>query len=347
MQHFLRCHIIPLLCRLYDKNRPVQPLLARSMDEFIEACRAFMRVRRLSLHTEQSYLYYIGRFVRFHKRRPQEMGSREVEAYLTHLALHERVAPSTQNVAFHALLYLYREILGVGLENVQALRAQRRRAVPVVLSRREVEQLLDHLEGVPHLMVSLLYGAGLRVSEMLRLRVKDVDFDNGVLLIHQGKGDKDRRAILPSSLEPTLRAHLQHQCARWDSAQNENQAVPVSMPHALERKYPRAPYEWMWQWVFPAAKPMIDPHDQKTKQHHLLEYAVQRPLKRAARAAHIEKNVSPHTLRHSFATHLLESGQDIRTVQDLLGHKDLRTTQIYLHAMNRPGVGVKSPLDSL
>ena len=175
----------------------------------------------------------------------------EVEAYLTHLALNERVAPSTQNVAFHALLYLYREILGVGLENVQALRAQRRRAVPVVLSRREVEQLLDQLEGVPHLMVSLLYGAGLRVSEVLRLRIKDLDFDNGVLLIHQGKGDKDRHAILPSSLEPTLRVHLQQQRAQWESAQNEKQMVPVSMPDALERKYPRAPYEWMWQWVFP------------------------------------------------------------------------------------------------
>ena len=332
---------------LYDNYHRPQRLIARSMEEFIEECRAFMRVRRLSLHTEQSYLYYIGRFVRFHKRRPQEMGSAEVEAYLTHLALHERVATSTQNVAFHALLYLYREILGVGLDNVQALRAQRRRTVPVVLSRREVEQVLGQLEGVPHLMASLLYGAGLRVSELLRLRVKDVDFDNGVLLIRQGKGDKDRHAILPSSLEPTLRVHLQHQHAQWERAQNENQAIPVSMPDALERKYPRAPYEWIWQWVFPAAKAMIDPRDQKTKQHHLLEHAVQRPLKRAAQTARIEKNVSPHTLRHSFATHLLESGQDIRTVQDLLGHKDLRTTQIYLHTMNRPGVGVKSPLDSL
>jgi len=209
-----------------------------------------MRVRRLSLNTEKSYLYYIHRFIRFHGRRPEMMGSAEVEAYLTHLALHGKVAPSTQNVAFNALLYLYREILGIELKNVQALRARRERRVPVVLSRREVELLLSHLESTPHLMASLLYGSGLRVMELLRLRAKDVDFDNGLLVIRQGKGDKDRHAVLPVSIEPLLRAHLAHARERWDAAR-QTEPFPASMPDALERKYPKAAFEWGWQWVFP------------------------------------------------------------------------------------------------
>lgn len=335
------------MAELYDNStHPVRRSEAGSLGEFIEECRAFMRVRRLSLRTEQSYLYHIHRFIRFHHRRPEAMGVREVEGYLTKLALEDRVAPSTQNVAFNALLYLYREILGVELHNVQALRAKREHRIPTVLSRQEVERLLAQIEAPAHLMVSLLYGAGLRVSELLRLRVKDLDFDNGVLLIYQGKGDKDRRALLPASLEPVLQTHLEKVRCKWEMAQEE-EVLPASLPDALASKYPQASLEWAWQWVFPASSPMIDPRDGLRKRHHLLEHAVQRPIKRAAKAARIAKPVSPHTMRHSFATHLLESGYDIRTVQDLLGHKDIRTTQIYLHTMNRPGSGVRSPLDSL
>ena len=332
---------------IYDKaSKNNRRSDARTLADFIEECRGFMRVRRLSLRTEQSYLYYIHRFIRYHGKRPELMGEEEVEAYLTKLALKDRVAPATQNVAFNALLYLYREILGIELRNVQALRARREKRIPTVLSRREVERLIAQLEGDSHLMVSLLYGAGLRVSELLRLRVKDLDFDNGVLLVYQGKGDKDRRAILPASLKPALQTHFARTRRKWELAQEEN-SLPASLPDALHLKFPGAPFEWTWQWVFPAAQPMLDPRDGVLKRHHALEHGIQRAIKRAAKAARIDKPVSPHTLRHSFATHLLENGYDIRTVQDLLGHKDLRTTQIYLHTMNRPGVGVKSPLDSL
>lgn len=332
---------------LYDNETVSIPRSrARSLNGFIEECRAFMRVRRLSLRTEQTYLHWIYRYIRFHNRRPEELGSAEVESFLTDLVLHHNIAPATQNQAFSAILYLYREILGLELRDVQALRARRERRTPVVLSRREVERLLAHLDGPTHLMVSLLYGAGLRISELLRLRVKDVDFENGVLLVYQSKGDKDRHAILPQSLEASLRAHLEHARDKWEVMQ-EIERLPVSMPNALARKYPSAAHEWAWQWVFPAPNPMVDPRDGLRKRHHLLEHAIQRPVKRAAVAAKINKPVSPHTLRHSFATHLLESGHDIRTVQDLLGHKDVRTTQIYLHAMNRPGLGVRSPLDAI
>ncbi len=331
---------------LYDDANAGKRSSAKSLADFLEECRAFMRVRRLSLRTEEAYLTWIHRYIRFHKQRPEIMGSAEVEAFLTDLVLRQNISAATQNQAFSALLYLYREILGIELRNIQALRARRERRIPVVLSQREVEKLLAHLEGQQHLMTSLLYGAGLRVSELLRLRVKDADFENGVLLIYQAKGDKDRQAILPHSLIAPLREHLDRTRARWEIVQ-QAEKLPVSMPGALERKYPQSPYEWMWQWVFPASEPANDPRDGKRKRHHLLEHAVQRPLRRAAQTAGIDRPVSPHTLRHSFATHLLESGHDIRTVQELLGHKDVRTTQIYLHTMNRPGLGVQSPLDNL
>jgi len=319
---------------------------AKSITEFIEACRAFMRVRRLSLRTENSYLHYIRRFLDFHRRKPEEMGETEIEAFLTHLVVHDHVAKATQNVAFSALLYLYREILGIELKGVNALRAQRPQRVPVVLSKGEVARLLEQLKPDHHLIASVLYGSGLRLFEGQRLRVKDVDFDNGLLLIRAGKGDRDRHAVLPQKLFRPLSDHLNNARDLWKKTQLEN-AVPASMPDALAKKYPNAPFEWSWQFVFPAAKLMFDPIDGQEKRHHFLEDTFQRALKRAASKTEIAKNVSPHTLRHSFATHLLEAGYDIRTVQELLGHKDIRTTQIYLHVMNRPGLGVLSPLDSL
>ena len=317
---------------------------SKSIAEFLEACRGTMRVRRMSLRTEESYLYYIRCYLEFHRRRPEEMAETEVEAFLTHLAINKRIAASTQNVAFAALIYLYRQVLGIELENVAALRARRARRAPDVLSRDEVWRLLRQLEAPHQLIASLLYGAGLRLFEGQRLRVKDVDFEGGTVLIRAGKGDKDRVSVLPQTLYRPLFEHLEATRAAWETLQTQR-ALPVSMPDALARKYPSAPYEWNWQYVFPAAKPSLDPLDKEEKRHHFLEDTLQRALKKAAKQTTILKRVSPHVLRHSFATHLLESGYDIRTVQDLLGHKDIRTTQIYLHTMNRPGLGVKSPLD--
>ena len=337
--------IIPCIMAYHrtDGHRPMHHQ-AKSIAEFIEACRGYMRMRRLSLHTEKSYLTYIRRYLEFHRRKPQEMAETEVEAFLTHLVVNDHIAKATQNVAFSALLYLYRDILGIELENVQALRSQRPRKAPIVLSKSEVKRVLDQLEPGPHLIASVLYGAGLRLFEGQRLRVKDVDFENGLLMIRAGKGDKDRPAVFPQSLYRPLYDHLSEQKMVWHNAQQQH-ALPVSMPDALSRKYPNAPFEWSWQYAFPAAKPALDPLDGTLKRHHFLEDTFQRALKKATAKTNVNKKVSPHTLRHSFATHLLESGYDIRTVQDLLGHKDIRTTQIYLHTINRPGLGVKSPLD--
>lgn len=317
---------------------------AKSIAEFLEACRSYMRMRRLTLTTEKSYLYYIRRYLEFHKRKPERMGEIEVEAFLTHLVAVENVAKSTQNVAFNAILFLYREILSIELQDVDALRSHRPVRAPVVLSKEETRRVLAQLEMPFHLIASLLYGAGLRLSEAQRLRVKDVDFEAGVLVIRGAKGDKDRRAVLPQLLSEPLAEHCKAARACWEAAQNRR-AVPTFLPDALARKYPQAPFEWNWQFVFPSAKPSIDPRDGTEKRQHFQDDALQRAVKRAAQQARIAKNVSPHTLRHSFATHLLEAGYDIRTVQDLLGHRDVRTTQIYLHTMNRPGLGVKSPLD--
>lgn len=326
-----------------DGHRPMV-FEGKTTGEFLEACRAFMRVRRLSLKTEESYLFTIRRFIEFHRRKPETMREPEVEQFLTHLVLEKGIAASTQNLAFAALIYLYREILGIPLENVSALRSKRSRRVPDVLSKVEVKVLLAALPGSSRLFASLLYGAGLRLFEGQRLRVKDVDFEGGLLMVRAGKGDKDRRAILPQSLYRALFDHLEASKENWETLQREN-PLPVSMPDALAQKYPNAPFEWGWQYVFPASKPSLDPLNNGEKRHHFLEDTFQRAIKRAAVKAGLSKRVSPHTLRHSFATHLLESGYDIRTVQDLLGHKDVRTTQIYLHVMNKPGLGVKSPLD--
>ncbi|HEX9996150.1 MAG TPA: integron integrase [Abditibacterium sp.] len=317
---------------------------AKNLAEFLEACRGFMRVRRLSLRTETSYLHYIGRYIRFHSRKPEEMGEVEVEQFLSYMALKENVAASTQNVAFAALIYLYREILGIELQNVSALRANRPKRIPEVLSKHEVSVLLLKLPAPHQLIASLLYGAGLRLFEGQQLRVKDIDFESGSLLIHAGKGDKDRHAILPQSLYRPLYDHLDELKTKWETAQRENR-LPVSMPDALAKKYPNAPFEWSWQYIFPSPKPSIDPLDGIEKRHHFLEDTFQRAVKRAATKSGFSKRVSPHTLRHSFATHLLEAGTDIRTLQELLGHKDIRTTQIYLHVAKKPSFRVKSPLD--
>ena len=305
-----------------------------------------MRRLGLSLRTEEAYVGWVRRFILANgKRHPRELGRREVEAFLTHLAMHGHVAASTQNQALSALLFLYREVLQQELpwmENIR--RAKKPERLPAVLSREEVAALLAEMNGVTWLMASLLYGAGLRLMECARLRVQDVDFVRREITVRQGKGGKDRRTMLPAM---TVDA-LQNQLAEARRVHERDLAAghgAVWLPHALARKYPNAAREWAWQYVFPASSRSTDPRSGMERRHHLDETVLQRAVKQAVRRARITKPATCHTLRHSFATHLIEGGYDIRTVQELLGHKDVSTTQIYTHVLNRGGSGVLSPLD--
>lgn len=308
--------------------------------------RGRIRLKHYSLRTEQAYLDWIRRFIRFHGRRhPREMGAAEVGAFLTHLAVEGKVAASTQNQAKSALLFLYRQVLDCELpwlDNVERAKAPKR--LPVVLTQTEVQALLTRLRGTHWLLASLLYGAGLRLMEGLRLRVKDVDFKRKEILVRDGKGFKDRVTMLPMALVEPLRAHLERvrELHRRDLAAGLG---AVYLPYALERKYPNAACEWIWQYVFPSIKLAVDPRSGETRRHHVQDQALQRAVKQAVRDADLSKPATPHTLRHSFATHLLEGGYDIRTVQELLGHSDVSTTMIYTHVLNKGGRGVVSPLD--
>ena len=314
----------------------------------LDRVRAAVRLRHYSPRTADAYVFWVRRFVLFHgKRHPSTMGAREVAAFLTMLAVEQGVSASTQNQASSALLFLYREVLGVEPGEVpQVVQARRPERVPVVMSTGEVRSVLAAMSGVPKLVASLLYGAGLRLQECLELRVKDLDFERGELTVRRGKGQKDRRVMLPASLYAALRTHLagvqlQHQRDLRDGLGR------VVLPEALARKFPNAPTEWRWQFVFPAARICRDPRWGAPSRFHLHESAVQRAVTGAARAVGVTKRVSCHTFRHSFATHLLEAGYDIRTVQELLGHTDVRTTMIYTHVLNRGGRGVRSPADQL
>ena len=305
-----------------------------------------LRVKHYSLRTEQAYLYWIRRYIRTNgMRHPREMDGRQVEAFLTVLATKDRVAPSTQNQALSALLFLYREVLALELpwmENV--VRAKRMPRLPVVLSRGETANLLRSMSGRDALMAGLLYGSGLRLMECLRLRVKDVDFSRCEITVREGKGGKDRKTMLPASLKAALQ--LQVEQVRVQHLRDlEAGHGAVHLPHALARKYRNAETELGWQFVFPALRVSVDPRDGRIKRHHLDEGVLQRAVRAAARLVGLSKPVTPHTLRHCFATHLLESGYDIRTVQELLGHQDVSTTQIYTHVLNRGAGGVLSPLD--
>lgn len=312
----------------------------------LDNVRTTARLRHLSLRTEEAYLSTIKRYIFFHgKRHPLELGAEHIRAYLAHLAVEEKVAASTQNAALCALLFLYRDVLKINMPFVDGIeRAQRPAKVPTVFSRDEVTRLLGGLDGQPWLMGSLLYGAGLRLMECLRLRVKDLDFGYRQLVVREGKGATDRVTILPAKLVQPLRQQLAIAEAlhRRDLAEGFGE---VYLPYALAEKYPKAASEWGWQWVFPAAARSIDPRSGIKRRHHLAEDILQRAVKGAIRGAGILKHGSCHTLRHSFATHLLEDGYDIRTVQELLGHKDVRTTMIYTHVLNRGGLAVRSPLD--
>ncbi len=305
-----------------------------------------IRTLHYSRRTGKSYLHWIRKFILFHnKRHPKDLGAHEIEQFLTYLATDRFVSPSTQNQAFSALLFLYRQVLKIELDRIQDVRrAKRTPNLPVVLTREETRLVLDQLPGNQRLMGMLLYGSGLRLLECLRLRIKDIDFARREITIRQGKGGKNRRTVLPLDLVRPLQAHI-GRVRKQHETDLLNRAGYVEMPHALARKYPRASNSWLWQWVFPATRPYTDRQTGERRRHHYHETALQRAVHQAVLKAGIPKRVTCHTFRHCFATHLLEDGYDIRTVQELLGHSDISTTMIYTHVLNKGPNAVQSPLD--
>jgi len=326
------------------------PLAAvkREHAQVLERLITEIRRRGYSIRTEQAYAAWVARYIAFAGNRdPKQLGAETVVAFLEHLAVKRNVAASTQNQALNALVFLYNEVLKQPLEQMgDFARAKRPRRLPVVLSRGEVSALLNQLQDTQHLMASLLYGAGMRLMDCIRLRVQDLDFAYRQIIVRDGKGGKDRVVPMPVALMEPLQPHLER--VRLQHQEDlENGFGEVYLPGALARKYRNAPKEWGWQYVFPSSRLSVDPRSGKTRRHHVHENTLQRAVKRAAQAAGLSKKVNCHALRHSFATHLLESGYDIRTVQELLGHADVSTTMIYTHVLNRGGKGVVSPLDGL
>lgn len=319
-----------------------------SMSKLLENVRLVIRFKHYSIRTEEAYLRWIKEFILFHnKRHPSQLGEHEVTDFLSYLATDRKVSASTQNQAMTAILFLYRHVLKEPLDwldNVES--AKKPTKLPLVLTRDEVRSTLLHLEGTKWLIASLLYGAGLRLMECLRLRIKDIDFGYNQIIVRDGKGAKDRITILPSSLKQSLQRHLLRAKALHEQDLNDGFGQ-VYLPFALSRKYSNADREWGWQYVFPSAKRSLDPRSGIMRRHHVSETAIQKAVTGAVRKAGLSKPASCHTLRHSFATHLLEDGYDIRTIQELLGHKDVSTTMIYTHIINRGGKGVQSPIDSL
>lgn len=313
----------------------------------LEVARQTIRTKHYSIRTEEVYLGWMRRFIRFHNmRHPRDMGADEVQQFLSHLAINGDVAASTQNQALSAILYLYKEVLGIDLPWLsEVTRAKKPKKLPVVLTREEVSRLLLQADGGDMgLVIRLLYGTGMRLLEACRLRVKDVDLSRREIIVRDGKGAKDRVTMLPESLRQPIIEQIER-TTEWFARDRAEGLDGVYLPHALARKYPGAPFELGWQYVFPAARASTDPRTGLKRRHHVDEKRVQRAVKQAVSRTDIVKIVSPHTLRHSFATHLLESGYDIRTVQELLGHEDVATTQIYTHVLNRGGLAVRSPLD--
>ena len=331
-----------------SNSTPVVAPDASNQPKLLDQVRARIRVKHYSIRTEDQYVFWVRRFIVFHgKRHPRDMGALEVEAFLSDLAVNGGVAAATQNQALSALLFLYREVLEITLpwlDNVT--RAKPSQRLPVVLTPAEVRAVLDRMEGTYGLMARLLYGTGMRLMECVRLRVKDVDFGRNEILIRDGKGAKDRVTMLPAALAGPLQEHLARRRLIYEDDLREGKAE-VWLPDALEKKYPNAPTEWAWQFVFCSGSHSTDPRSGRVRRHHVDEKLLQRAMKKAVTAARLAKPATPHTLRHSFATHLLESGQDIRTVQELLGHSDVSTTMIYTHVLNKGGRGVTSPLDRL
>ena len=316
--------------------------------KLLEQVRDAARLRHFSLFTERAYVNWIRRFIRFHRlRHPKEMGAPEISQFLTFLAVDQNVAASTQNQALNALVFLYREVLGQDpgiFEGV--VRARRPKFVPCVLSVDEVNELLSRLKGTPLLITSLLYGAGLRLNEALRLRIKDLDFERNLIVVRQAKGFKDRTVPLPLSIKDRLQRHLT-EVKKLHQNDLANGFGCVELPFAFARKNPGAAKDWKWQWVFPGKNISIDPRGGERRRHHLHDSILQKHLRRAAAEAKLQKRITAHTFRHSFATHLLDAGTDIRTLQVLLGHVDVKTTMIYTHVTLEKGVGTKSPLDTI
>jgi integron integrase len=325
---------------------PTQP--TRQKPKLLDLLREALRSRHYSRRTEATYCNWVKRFIFFHHvRHPAEMAEAEINAFLTHLAVKERVSASTQNQALSALLFLYRRVLGREIGDLgEVIRARKPKRVPVVMTREEVKAVLNQLTGDKRLMASLMYGTGLRLMECLRLRVQDVDFSRNEITIRDGKGAKDRITMLPESLRKPLQEHLREvrTIHEKDLAGGWGR---VPMPNALDRKYPNAPADWRWHWVFPQENRWKNPQTGEQGRHHVDESLVQKAVRNAVVKAGLTKRASSHTFRHSFATHLLEGGYDIRTVQELLGHNDVKTTMIYTHVLNRGPSGVRSPIDGL
>lgn len=313
----------------------------------LDQVRQAIRLKNYSYSTEKAYTYWTRRFIVFHnKQHPRVLDGRDIEKFLSHLAVDRQVSASTQNQALCALLFLYREVLRIELDYpIDAVRAKRPKKMPTVLSKSEVRQLLDGLSGKYLLMAMLLYGAGLRLMECIRIRVKDVDVDQRQILIRDGKGQKDRVTVFPDAAVHNVRRHLRYIRLQYEDDLSK-EFGGVSLPNALAVKYPRAPFEWKWQYVFPSSRISRDPRSGKLKRHHADPSGLRKAIRRAAERSQIEKHVTPHVLRHSFATHLLEDGYDIRTLQELLGHNHVTTTMIYAHVLNRGAGAVQSPLDS-
>jgi integron integrase len=310
--------------------------------------RSALHARHYSRRTEQAYCYWVRRYIRFHKlRHPAEMAEPEMNSFLTHLAVEEKISASTQNQALAALLFLYRHVLGRKVGDLgEVVRARKPMRLPVVMTREEVRAVLDNLSGDRWLMASLMYGAGLRLSECLRLRVQELDFARNLILIRDGKGSKDRVTMLPGSLRAPLQEHLKKVKLVHERDLADGWGA-VRLPMALDRKYPNAPRDWCWQWVFPQENRWKNDRTGEQGRHHVDASLVQRAVREAVLNAGIRRRATCHTFRHSFATHLLEGGYDIRTVQELLGHSDVRTTMIYTHVLNRGPSGVRSPVDGL
>lgn len=330
--------------------KPGTPVLRST--RLLDQVREHIRYLHYSLQTEKAYLHWVRFFVRWHGRHgvmqhPRDLGAAEVEAFLTMLATDRQVSASTHNQALSALLFLYREVLGMDMPWLNGVnRPAQKRRIPSVLTREEVASLFQFLDGEMALLAKLLYGTGMRLMEGLRLRIKDTDFDRQVIIVRQSKGGKDRVVMLPKSLAPALQAQLLRARAVWD-ADRLAQRAGVETPHALEQKYPKVGQTWGWFWLFPSPTLSVDPRSGVERRHHLFEERLQRAIKKAVAQAGICKPVSVHTLRHSFATHLLQAGTDIRTVQELLGHFDVSTTMIYTHVLRVAAGGTASPLDAL
>jgi integron integrase len=320
----------------------------RSQKAILDRCERVLQTRHYSPRTAESYLGWVNRYLSFVGRQhPALVGETRVATFLSRLAIHNHVSASTQNQALAALLFLYREVLECPLSPLRdVVAAKRPRRLPVVMTQQEVALVLTQLTGVWRLMAEVMYGGGLRLMECLQLRVKDIDVGAGQLVVRRGKGGKDRVTLLPQLLRSKLQAHLLERRRLHDRDLSAG-AGSVELPHALAKKYPNAPTDWVWQWVFPARREYVEPTTRERRRHHVHETAVQRAVQAAVKASGIGKPVSCHTFRHSFATHLLEAGYDIRTIQKLLGHADVRTTMIYTHVINRGPLGVKSPLDGL